>query len=229
MPEQVTTCDIILKADDAKVVGASADEHKQRVVHRDLDMIRQWSEYNHLPLSIDKCMCVRYDHHNPKLSYFINSIPIKDTEQCMDLGVLKTSNFRYNSHIGAVCLKTSLLSGMVAKLFSTRNSEFLVKIFTAYTRPLLEYSSVIWSPQKVGLITQVERVQRRFTRRLFGRSAPTYEDRLHLLDLPSLSDRKKFSDLSYANKLLHGLVDVNDAASLSVTVPHGVTRAVALT
>ena len=88
-----------------KFIGASADEHEHRLVQHDLDMIEQWSEDYHLPLSIDNCMCMQYGHHYPKLSYFINGVSIKDTEQCTDLGLLRTSDFRYNLHIDAVCLK----------------------------------------------------------------------------------------------------------------------------
>ena len=57
---------------------------------------------------------------------------------------------------------------------------------------------------------------------------PTRIDCVCCMGLQSLSDRRKFSDLSYAYKLLHGLVDVN-TASLDVTVSHGVTRGVNLT
>ena len=103
MPEQVTTCDIILYADDAKAVEASVDEHEHRLVQRDLDMVGQWSEDNHLPLSIDKCMCVCYGHHNPKLSYLINGVPIKDTVQCMDLGILRTSNIELPIQLAYRC------------------------------------------------------------------------------------------------------------------------------
>ena len=78
--EQVTTCDVILCTDNSKAVGASADEREHRLVQRDLDMIGLWSEDNHLPLNTDKCMCMHYGHHNTKLSYFINGVPIKDTK-----------------------------------------------------------------------------------------------------------------------------------------------------
>jgi len=39
-----------------------------------------------------------------------------------------------------------------------------------YVRPILEYNSVIWSPQTKGDITVLANVQRRFTKRLPGLS-----------------------------------------------------------
>jgi len=46
------------------------------------------------------------------------------------------------------------------------STKLLRKAFTTYVRPLLEYNTYIWSPSDVGSITKIERVQRRFTKRI---------------------------------------------------------------
>ena len=92
LPEQASLCDILLFADDSKAIGAAADSNKQDLVQQDLNSIGSRSEANHLPLSIDKCMCIHYGLHNKKRSFGINGTTIKNTDQCANLGVTRTSN-----------------------------------------------------------------------------------------------------------------------------------------
>ena len=44
----------------------------------------------------------------------------------------------------------------------------LIQAFGLYVRPLLEFSSQVWSPHHKYLIDKVESVQRFFTKRLSG-------------------------------------------------------------
>jgi len=50
----------------------------------------------------------------------------------------------------------------------SRDNGLLVRAFVTYVRPILEYNSIIWSPSLVRDIEQLEKVQRRFTKRLRG-------------------------------------------------------------
>ena len=72
---------------------------------------------------------------------------------------------------------------------------------------------------------QLERVQRRFTHRLFGWSAPNYEDLLALLGVPSLCMRRKNADIAFTYKLLHNLVDIN-SEPLGIRLCDGSTRSI---
>ena len=64
-----------------------------------------------------------------------------------------------------------------------------------YVRPVLEYASVIWSPSTISLQQDIERVQRRFTKRLHGMRPLPYEERLAHLHLESLTERRCRADL----------------------------------
>ena len=50
----------------------------------------------------------------------------------------------------------------------------LKRAFTVYVHPLLEYNSVVWSPYYKQDIEAIERVQRRFSKRLLGLKKLTY-------------------------------------------------------
>jgi len=49
-------------------------------------------------------------------------------------------------------------------------------------RPLLDYCSLVWAPVYKTDINLIERVQRRFTKRLLGIKDISYHDRLVILD-----------------------------------------------
>ena len=223
LPSQVSNCDLILFADDSKAVGKSDTEKDHALMQADLNAIGSWSEDNQLPLSIAKSVSLHYGCNNQRMSYQINGAAIRDSDTCADLGVIRTSDFRYKAHINSICLKASRLSAMVFKLFSTRNKEFLCKLFITYIRPLLEYASTVWNPNEIGLGNQLEGVQRRFTSRLFGRNALSYEERLHVLGIQSLMSRRSNADLTFTYKLLHNLVDITPAA-VGVELNCGITR-----
>jgi len=87
----------------------------------------------------------------------------------------------------------------------------LVRAFLVYVHPILEYNSVVWSPQLIQDITRIEKVQRQFTKRLRGFRNLCYADRLTKLDLPSLELRRLQLDLIYCYKIVFGLVKLNYA------------------
>ena len=89
--------------------------------------------------------------------------------------------------------------------------DMLTRAYLVYVRPLLEVNSVIWSPHNKQDIDLIERVQRRFTKRLPGYSNYTYNERLTLLNLPSLELRRLRLDLIWCYKILFGLISIDSA------------------
>ena len=93
-------------------------------------------------------------------------------------------------------------------------------LYCTYVRPILEYSSQVWSPCLLLDIDTLERVQRYFTRRLFARAAieqANYQDRLSYLKLEPLELRRLKSDLVMVFKCLNGEVGCNNVFQLSHT------------
>ena len=89
-------------------------------------------------------------------------------------------------------------------------------LFITYVRPILEYSSVIWSPHHIFEIDLIERVQRIFTKKLLPDL--TYRHRLLILNLDSLFVRRVKFDLIFVYKMLHNLVNLNANDYFSFTL-----------
>ena len=62
-------------------------------------------------------------------------------------------------------------------------------------RPHLEYGQSVWSPKYIRQSKTLENVQRRATKIVPGLKNLSYNDRLRLLDLPSLKYRRLRGDL----------------------------------
>ena len=134
----------------------------------------------------------------------------------LDLGIIVDSHLKFSNYINKCTSKAFSRSFLIFKGFSSRNSQLLVKAFTTYVRPLLEYNTYIWSPNDVRNITKLESVQRRFTKRIPSVSHLSYRDRLEFLGLDSLEYRRLITDLVMMYKIVHNLVDVDCNALISV-------------
>ena len=109
----------------------------------------------------------------------------------------------YQSSVTTVSTAHLLTIGLLFTCFVTRDADTLIRAFKVYLRPILEYTSNIWSPTQIGLIDKLELVQRRFTKRIPGFESLLYSERLSLLDLESLELRRLPADLitTYLNWL----------------------------
>ena len=110
--------------------------------------------------------------------------------------------------IATICAKASRRIGLALRLFQCREPDFMLRLFTTYIRPLIEYAAPIWSPTDVGSFVKLEHIQRRFTKRVRGLHNLSYEERLSRLKIPLLSCRRSFLLGCLIYKLIHNLIDM---------------------
>ena len=97
---------------------------------------------------------------------------------------------------------------LILKCFHSRDYRLLTLAFSTYVRPLLEFSSQVWSPHYKYLIDKLESVQRFFTRKLSGLKKLSYFSGLKMLGLEKLKRRRLNYDLVLYYKILHGHCDI---------------------
>jgi hypothetical protein len=83
-----------------------------------------------------------------------------------DLGVEVDSDLSYHAHIVSTVGKATQRVGILFRGFITRDLKFMHKALTTHVRPLLECNSVVWNPYRKEYISFIEKVQRRFTKRI---------------------------------------------------------------
>ena len=106
------------------------------------------------------------------------------------------------------CMQSLPMHINVLTVFLSGDHNSLVRAFVLNVPPMLEYTSVVWSPCLKCEITEIEKVQRRLSKRLKGIKNISYGDRLVKIGLPSLELRHLHLDLIFCYKLVFSLVSV---------------------
>ena len=101
----------------------------------------------------------------------------------------------FSDHISSIVYKAHQRANAIHRCLESRNISLLLRAFTVYVRPLPEHNTVIWSPTLKGDIEAIERVQRRFTKRIPGFGKLTYGERLNRLSIPNIELRRLRTDL----------------------------------
>ena len=73
----------------------------------------------------------------------------------------------------------------------------MLQLFKSYVRPILNYGVQQWSPTDVGSSDLLERVQRRFTKRVSELGRLSYTDKLQRFSLTFLKSRRTFLIASF--------------------------------
>ena len=88
----------------------------------------------------------------------------------------------------------------------------MIRIYKTLIRPHLEYCVQLWSPAlehgNWSLILRLESVQRRFTRMVSGVGLLPYSERLRVLGLTTLAERRLRGDLIEVFKAKSGISNV---------------------
>lgn len=98
------------------------------------------------------------------------------------IGIWITDTLTWSVHTHDRCVKANKMLGFLRRS-SMEISDVKIRrtLYLAIVRSALGYSSQVWSPQSIELITRKERIQRRATKyilKLPFACAETYQDRL---------------------------------------------------
>ena len=68
---------------------------------------------------------------------------LEETNSERDLGVYINSKLKWDDQVDQASLKATSVLGMLKRTFVHRNARLLVKLYTTYVRPHLEYCSSV--------------------------------------------------------------------------------------
>jgi len=110
-------------------------------------------------------------------------------------------------HVNNIVAKAHQRADAIHRCFISRKTDLLIRGYLTYVRPL-EYNSIIWSPHFKCEVDAIEKVQRRFTKRIQGFNNYSYGQRLNLLHLLRLEMRRMQNDVIWCYKILFGHVKI---------------------
>jgi hypothetical protein len=205
-------------ADDSKLYFKCEDDSDYLRLLGDVRRVFNWMEENQLKVAVEKCAVLHMGSQNPSRNYSAASQIIPTANFMRDLGVIVTDDLKFSMHCTSVAQKAFNMTNLFFRAFKCRDRDFLTSFFTIYIRPLVEYATPVWSPHLQKDILLIEKVQRKFTKRIPGFFNHSYANRRNELKLDTLELRRLHSDLIFCYKMINGLVDVN--ADDFVTMSH---------
>jgi hypothetical protein len=124
------------------------------------------------------------------------------------LGVIIDNELKFSKHIEGQVNKANKGLGLIRRSFEFLDAEAMKQLFVVVVHPNLEFGNVGWSPRFEKDKNLIENVQRLATRIIPGLKGKSYEERLKIMKLPSLSYRRLCGDLIEVYKYTHGLYKV---------------------
>lgn len=120
----------------------------------------------------------------------------------------------FKSHYNHIVNKANSTLGFIIRWSKEFCDPYITKhLFITYVRPILEYSSQVWSPYRDIDISRIESVQKKFLRFALRNlpwadpiRLPPYESRLSLINLTSLQSRRLVADILFVQQIIRGQI-----------------------
>ena len=128
-----------------------------------------WASLWQLQIAIPKCTTFRISNQQLEISeeisdksYNIDGCILPFGSCVRDLGIHHDSRLKYDQHVSVIVHSAYKRASLIMKSFHSHDPKILKHAFCVCVRPLLEFSTQIWSPHYKYLIDEVESVQRIF-------------------------------------------------------------------
>ena len=129
------------------------------------------------------------------------------TEAEKDVGVMITSNLKPSVQCARVAKKANSVLGQLARGVTYRDKVTFVRLYQVFVLPHLSYSAPAWAPFTIADKELLEKVQKRAIMMVTNLKG-NYEERLAILGMRTLCDRRLRGDLIETYKILTGKSDV---------------------
>ncbi len=163
-----------------------------------------WTQEWLLTFHPEKCVAMRVGKEEPPLhTYTLQNHDLQYSKCEKDIGVHIDNKLRFDTHISTKINKSNSIMGIVRRTFEHMDKEIFCHVFKGLVRPHLEYANQVWAPHLKKHIEAIENVQRRATKLVPGLYDTPYQERLKILNLPSLAYRRMRGDMVEVFKLMH--------------------------
>ena len=162
-----TESEIRLSADDCVCCREIKDEEDTMKLQRDTGRLGSWARKWGMRFQPVKCNMVQLTRKRIKkihASYTLEGSDLENVERIKYLGVIITSDLRWNTHINNVCTKANRTLGFLRRNLYSCPQEVKEATYKGLVRPVLDYGSSIWDPPGVVLQEELESVQKRAAR-----------------------------------------------------------------
>jgi hypothetical protein len=207
-------------ADDTKLFAGVGDSQKSQELQDSIDKLHAWASKWLMKFNTAKCSVMHLGVNNPHNTYTLDESILKSSEAERDIGVIVQEDAKFGDQCSKSAAKCYRIIGQIRRSFQQRDPKLMMSIFNTYVRPHIEYAVQVWNPCLQKYKDILESVQRRFTRMIDGMDGLSYEERLTVLEIPSLEDRRRQLDLIQAYKFHYGIDSIDHRLFTPVQESH---------
>lgn len=170
LPKDITV-PIRFFADDCVMYKTVRSPTDQSELNLNLQKIQNWCTIWQMDLNAAKTVTMTVTRKKRILNttYSINDHELGRVEQHKYLGLLITSDLRWNLHVDSVCAKANKALWRLRRNLHHASPEIKCLAYKALVRPIMEYAKVVWDPYTTSNRTKLDRIQRLASRFIFNK------------------------------------------------------------
>ena len=122
-----------------------------------------WTQDNNIRFNALKCKALTITRKKSLLNfiYKLDNVELEHVSTEKDVGVNITNSLTWNTHIHSITAKANKLLGLLKRTCPLLNDVSARRsLYLALVKSQSSYATQVWSPDKIALKTQIERVQR---------------------------------------------------------------------
>ena len=145
-----------------------------QILQQDLDHLHLWELDWDMEFNPSKCVVIHITRSRTPVpsQYLLHGQVLESVAGSKHLGVEISTNLSFNGHIQNITTSASRSLGFLKRNIRSKNPELREMAYKTLVRPLVEYSSSVWSPYTKSNIARLEMVQRRAARWTLSEYSP---------------------------------------------------------
>lgn len=212
----------LLFADDFKCFFQVSSIADCVMLQNDFCNVANWCNDNQFNLNVSKCSCMSFTLNNNAIqfNYTLSDVALNRVNMQKDLGIIFDSALSFSKHVVSKIESAQKIAGFIARNTKDFSVDVSLHLFDSLVAPILEYGSIIWSPQYNVWLALLESVQRKFLKSMYFRKHGVYppigyenSQLLREFNRLSLEHRRIKIVLCMMFKLLKGNIDSPDILS----------------
>ena len=151
-------------ADDTKLCKRVDKPELRLQLPENINKLAEWSDRWMMPFITSKCTVMHLGCHNRNHQYAMDGNQITSVSLQRDLGILISSDLRWDHQVNESCKKASKVLGMIARNFMYKTRNITISLYKTLIRPHLEYGVQFRGTTLRKHAEQMEHIQRRVTK-----------------------------------------------------------------
>ena len=197
-----------LFADDSSIYRPITCEEHRLALQEDLDRVAQWCHTWRMNLNTDKTkvLSVSRNKYFDDPEYRIGGEILEVTDKISVLGVSINNKLKWNDHVSKLCAKTNSDVRFINRVLHDASPRTREVVFNALVKSKLDYCNTVWDPSVGYLVDELEKVQRRGARMVFGdfRRDSCVTEMINRLEWQPLQITRRERRLGLFYKIYHG-------------------------